>query len=205
MVLTIRRDDKSIWAHQVGSPDKDDVKSNQWEKVRIQFMAEITNVITALATGYSLVVGIKKTKASTDYIASCSSWTESGQYHIGWLDLRNDIAVALPDGQEVYLEVKWTENGKEERSADLKLTISRGVITGDEDLPTNGNAAAKAAWLAAHILAGANITVTANTTDGTVTVASTAEGSAYAIESGCLKVPVDGGGFGYVPLLNAPP
>ena len=176
MYIVIRRSDKRIWVNSIGNTERDDVKANQEEKVRLVFHSEATNTIAKLANGSTITVGIKATKDATEYIASTSDFTVDGQHHIGWLDLRNDAALALNDGAKCYLEVWWTESGHEERSETLELTISKGVILGDEDLPVNGNADARAAWLAAHIIAGDNVTITPDYTAGTITVAGEAGG-----------------------------
>lgn len=151
------------------------LKAGQHEPLQINFLSP-AGALTGLQSGSTCTVTVKASKASTEILGSCDCSTLTGQSMTGWLNLDNDAANALPDGTRVLLFVDWTENGYHEEANDFPVVISAEGTTGDETRPADGSAAAVAAWLAAHILAGTNITITSSSTAGTITLAASGGG-----------------------------
>lgn len=193
MKLIIDRLTKKLSAVAAGSEEIQTIKAGQEEPLRLSFISETTRAAVALASGSTILVSLKTKKDDTTYVASCGTFTTAATEHVGWLDLDNDAANAIYEGDEVFVEVKWTESGHTERSDDLKVKISKAASSGGETAPVDGSAAVIADFLFAGIVsADDSVTITKDAENGTIDLSAAAgSGGTWGSITGTLSSQAD--------------
>jgi len=182
--------DKTLHLGAIGSTERQVFLSRQAEKLIVQLKDESD----ALKVITDLTCKLKLTKSSSTILAQCLTFTETAEGSKtwkGWLDLNTDEINDLSDGDEVFIEFKWTDDSHSNRSDECKVTIKKSAVSDSEVPPTNTTLLAAAQWLETHVLAGTGITVTANETTGTITLASTSSGGAWGGITGTLSAQTD--------------
>lgn len=174
----------------IGSPPTDPWTTDQWQAVQLRWLDSDNNPLLH-AVGATIVLSLKESRTATALLASANEFTrptDSTGFYEGLLSLITGQLSSLADGAAVYLEIKWTVSGKLYRSDPLRITLIKPLTADTDAVPTDSSAAARAAWLANNILAGNNITISANNTAGTITItASGGGGSAPVYSAGFLR------------------
>ena len=173
--LVIPRIDKALWFGFQGAAADESIKTNQFERIAIEFIDAVSNRPALLGAGFELTASLKASRNSNVILASCGTWEGIGTQHVGWLDLRNNAALALLPGAEIFIEVAWKEADREECSDDpaQKLFVKSRLISGDETLPEAGDLAAKADYLYDGIVCDdASIEIVKDSTNGRIIVRS---------------------------------
>lgn len=172
----------------VGSSPDDPWTTAQWQEVQLRFL-NADGQPYLHAVGATVVIALKESKAATALLASATGFTRPADatgWYTGDLSLITDQLDSLGDNAHVYLEVRWTISSKPYRSDPLKILTQKPLTTDEDAVPTDGTAAARAAWLAQYIQAGDGVTITPNTTTGKIVIEA---------EGGNAAAPTFSGGF----------
>lgn len=149
MDIFINLNSKKVEFGSIGGLDSGElVKIRQTEDLRLCFHRDGTPEL--ISASDALFVGLKRTKASTDTLASQSTWTHPGAatgFYTGSLNLNTtqitddlfDVSGAA-DQYTVLLEITRTPSGGEPRRYDdASLTLVRSTFTGGEGTPTDAS------------------------------------------------------------------
>lgn len=189
--------DKHLHFATVGTTEEQRWTNRQEEQLEVEVL-NASNARIAIDAD-SLKVILKETRESTDIIAECNTFTAASNLHTGWINLGTDEAIAAGN-KRLFIEVYYEIDGHAQRTDEAFVYLVQSVGTGDEGSPSTTSALVTAEWLADHILAGSGITITPDTDAGTITIASTASGGAWADITGkpsnlCLVTNSDDGIF----------